>query len=492
MGFATFYFWICFGGLFLAYWKFLNRGDRLWPRNLVLLLTSYLFYASFDWRFLGIILVSTTVDFAIAKRIDRERSERWRRKLMMLSVVMNLGFLSIFKYHNFFIDSANQLFHLLGIEFLAGRLDWALPVGISFYTFQSISYTIDVYRREIAAEQNAINFYTYIAFFPQLLAGPIEKASNLLPQFRSVRMFNIHQTKNALLRILWGIFKKVVIADRLAVFVNSAYANPDDLNAYSFAVVVCAFTFQLYCDFSGYCDMAIGMAKLLGFDLSENFKRPLLAKNIRDVYQRWHITIHAWFRDYLYLQLSPKTKYLNVLLVFAIAGLWHGAGLNFLIWGCINGLFVLLVDPVLNFIGKSQIRLFTIWSKLMGHAIVYLSLVFFRSPSFEEAIHMLGLFYNWPRVADFDLFVHFSQFGLGAYELIFGFAFMAVVLAVEWIQEHRPEFSLSFFNGQGLHRWTVAFSLSMAIVLCGFYDHRKGNGEHIDQGANAEFLYEQF
>ena len=177
--------------------------------------------------------------------------------------------------------------------------------------------------------------------------------------------------------------------------------------------------------------MAIGMAKLLGFDLSKNFKRPLLAKNIRDVYQRWHITIHAWFRDYLYLQLSPKTKFLNVLLVFAIAGLWHGAGLNFLFWGCINGLFVLVIDPVLNFIGKSQIRLFTISSKLTGHAIVYLSLVFFRSPSFEEAIHMLGSFNSWPRVADIDLFVHFSQFGLGAYELILGFAFMALVLVLE-------------------------------------------------------------
>ncbi|MGB1122659.1 MAG: MBOAT family O-acyltransferase, partial [Flavobacteriales bacterium] len=198
------------------------------------------------------------------------------------------------------------------------------------------------------------------------------------------------------------------------------------------------------------------------------------------------------FRDYLYLQLSPKTKYLNVLLVFAIAGLWHGAGFNFLIWGCINGLFVLLVDPALNFVRRSQIGLFTICSKLMGHAVVYLSLVFFRSPSIEEAVHMFGFFYKWPRIGDIDLFTHFSQFGLGTYELIFGFAFMALVLSVEWMEEHRPEFSLSFFNGQGLYRWTAAFGLTMAIVLFGFYDNRQGNGEHTGARGNPQFLYEQF
>ena len=495
MGFAGFKFWVCFGALFVIYWAALNFQSRIKYRNLALLIGSYLFYASWDWRFLGIIFTSSVLDFLVGLQLEREREQLKRKLLLASSIVLNLGFLALFKYHNFFIDATESMLGLFApVSF--SRLNWVLPVGISFYTFQTISYTVDVYRGIIKPERDPVTFLAYVSFFPQLLAGPIEKAKTLIPQFHRIHRFELNAMKRALLRILWGAFKKVVIADRLAIFVNHAYAQPEELTTLTAMTAIVFFVFQLYCDFSGYCDMAIGMARLLGFELSENFKRPLLAGNIRSVYQRWHITIHKWFKDYVYFSLpihkNNLQRGLKVLLVFALAGLWHGSGMNFLLWGLLNGLLIFLLDPVIDAAQRSASIILGTVSRGIGHLAVYLSLVFFRAETLQEAGVVFRSFLKWNYSDLAAIPEHFAQFGLHINEMIVAVFFVLMVLLVECIQEYAPEASVRFFRGMGLWRWSVAMALSFCIILFGFYDNREGQGAVADKLMQREFLYEQF
>jgi alginate O-acetyltransferase complex protein AlgI len=498
MGFVNLFFWLAFSGYFLIYWTILNRPDRLRLRNISLLIVSYLFYASWDWRFLGIIVFSSIIDYIIGLKLDTSTNIKKRKWLLFLSVFINLGFLSIFKYHNFFIESAQLALNSVGVNNDLLYLNWILPVGISFYTFQTMSYTIDVYRKEITSTKDPFVFFTYIAFFPQLLAGPIERAKDLIPQFEKIHSFDLPEAKKAVLRILWGAFKKIVIANRLACYVNEGYANPEQLTGLTTILVIVFFVIQLYCDFSGYCDMAIGSAQLLGFKLSENFKRPLLAKNIKTVYQRWHITIHKWFRDYVYFQLKlPKTasrKVLNVLIVFGLAGLWHGSGWNFLLWGILNGILIILFDPVIDKASQTGNLLLIYTTRILGHMAVYLSLVFFRSGNLDQAKAIFQGLSRWEfSLWNIEELVNQIQIGLNTYEIMFGLLFILIVFSVEYYQEYHKERTKSFYTGHGLKRWTISLALSLSILFFGFYSGRKGaKVSKANKNKQEQFIYEEF
>ena len=498
MGFVNLFFWLAFSGYFILYWTILNRPGRLRLRNISLLIVSYLFYASWDWRFLGIIIFSSILDYIIGLKLDTSINIRKRKGLLFLSIFINLGFLSIFKYHNFFIESAQLALNSIGVNHDLLYLNWVLPVGISFYTFQTMSYTIDVYRKEITSTKDPFVFFTYIAFFPQLLAGPIERAKVLIPQFEKIHSFELQEAKKAVLRILWGAFKKIVIANRLAFYVNEGYANPEQLTGLTTILVIVFFVIQLYCDFSGYCDIAIGSARLLGFKLSENFTRPLLAKNIKTVYQRWHITIHKWFRDYVYFQLKlPKTvsrKVLNVLIVFGLAGLWHGSGWNFLLWGILNGILIILFDPVIDKASETGNLLLISTTRILGHTAVYLSLIFFRSKNLDQAKAIFSGLSRWEfSMGNIKDLTNQIQIGLNKYEIMFGLLFTLIVFSVEYYQEYHKERIKSFYTGNGLNRWTISLALSLSILFFGFHSGRIGaKVNKNDENKQEQFIYEEF
>ena len=500
MGFVNLLFWLGFSFYFILYWTLLNRPNRLKLRNISLLIVSYLFYASWDWRFLGIILFSSILDYVIGVKLDTSTNIKKRKWLLSSSIFVNLGFLSIFKYHNFFIESAQLALNSIGVNHDLLYLNWVLPVGISFYTFQTMSYTIDVYRKEITSTKDPFVFFTYIAFFPQLLAGPIERAKDLIPQFEKIHSFELQEAKRAVLRILWGAFKKIVIANRLAFYVNEGYSNPEQLSGLTTVFVIVFFVIQLYCDFSGYCDMAIGSARLLGFKLSENFTRPLLAKNIKTVYQRWHITIHKWFRDYVYFQLKlPKTKFkkvVNVLIVFALAGLWHGSGWNFLLWGIMNGILIILFDPIIDKASEAGNKLLILITRILGHAAVYLSLIFFRSKNLDQAKAIFSGLSRWEfTISNIKDLANQIQLGLNKFEIFFGLLFIFIIFRVEYYQEYHRDRVNSFYDGNGLNRWFISLALSLSIIFFGFYNGRigaKGTENGNNKHKQEQFIYEEF
>ena len=320
---------------------------RTRAQNIWLLCASYTFYGFWDWRFLTLIAFSTTVDYLIARRIDRTDTDSLRKRLLYLSLLSNLGLLCFFKYFNFFVDSFVVLGAQLGLNLDTPALRLLPPVGISFYTFQSMAYSVDVYRRELKSERNFITFALFISYFPQLVAGPIERANRLLPQFREQRQVTLEGVRSGLVLILIGLFKKVVIADNAGVVVNRIFA---DIQSSSSATLVAGgilFSLQIYCDFSGYSNMARGMSRLLGIRLVENFKTPYLAANISEFWRRWHISLSQWLRDYLYIPIGGSRHgelrtHRNLIFTMLLGGLWHGAAWTFVVWGLLNGLYLIV------------------------------------------------------------------------------------------------------------------------------------------------------
>ncbi len=393
MLFNSLVFFQFFAVFYAVYWL-TNRRLRL--RNAFLLLASYFFYGCWDWRFLSLIVFSTIVDFVCGAQIHASDDQRRRRLFMTVSVVTNLGLLGTFKYFDFFVSSFADLFGIFGIQWDHPTLHIILPVGISFYTFQTLTYTIDIYRRELEPSRSFLNFAAFVAFFPQLVAGPIERASALLPQIARRASFSYLQSRDGLFLLLWGLFKKVMIADRLSTYVDIVYANPDTFGSMQAALATLFFAIQIYCDFSGYSDMARGLAKLLGIDLMINFSTPYLAVSLKDFWRRWHISLSTWFRDYLYIPLGGSRSGLqrhriNLLATFVVSGFWHGAAYNFIVWGFLHGAMQ-MVDPfsrartagrpfaraLQNAIGWATIFLF-----------VNLTWVFFRASSFGDAVTVL-------------------------------------------------------------------------------------------------------
>jgi alginate O-acetyltransferase complex protein AlgI len=324
--------------VFLVYWRLRRR-----EQNVLLLAASYLFYGLFDWRFLGLLLISTITDYTVGRVLERTTEDRRRLQVFVCSLVVNLGILGFFKYFDFFVTDGSKFLAHLGVHLAPPLLRIILPVGISFYTFHGISYSFDVYRKRIAPTHDLLAFAVFVAFFPQLVAGPIGRAHLQLPQFENDRVHpDRHRVQQALLMIIQGLFKKIVIADALAPFVNTAFTHPEANSSATLILGAWAFAFQIYGDFSGYTDIARGSAWLLGINLPENFNQPYLSRSITEFWRRWHISLSTWLRDYLYIPLggnkgSPIATYRNLFLTMLIGGLWHGAAITFVVWGGWHG-----------------------------------------------------------------------------------------------------------------------------------------------------------
>lgn len=462
----------------LLYWLIFNRGRRL--RNAFLLVASYFFYGCWDWHFLFLIVFITATDFFFGWLIQKTEKDASRKWMLTSALVINLCTLGFFKYFNFFIDSANALFGMIGLSCSLHTLNIILPVGISFFTFQGLSYVIDIYRRQLEPTRDVVAFATFVAFFPQLVAGPIERARDLLPQFLDPvkrKHFVYDDMRRGLVLIAVGLFKKVVIADRLAVYVDHVYANPTlGLPA---IVAVIFFCFQLYLDFSAYSQIAIGTARLLGYHLSANFLRPYLATNFRGFWSRWHITLTSWFRDYLYIPLGGNRRgmmrmLLNTMIVFMVSGLWHGASWNFVIWGALNGLSQIVFDRWLKLNPKGWLA--RIPSAIFVTAYWAVTLIFFRAATFGDAMTMFGCL----GFTNTDVLY---TFGLGEVEFKFTCWIIVGLMVVELMEDVWKEKLDSFFYGRFWPlRWMAYLLLVLGTIYLGIY----GNG------SDHNFIYFQF
>jgi len=380
--------------VFLFYW--LLKKSRQ-SQNILLLVASYVFYGWWDWRFLSLIAFSSVVDYSIGRGL-LSNNEKKRKLLLWTSIVVNLGILGVFKYYNFFLDSFIDAFKWFGMEFSVSRLNIILPVGISFYTFQTLSYSIDVYRRKMEPSRDIISFFTFVSFFPQLVAGPIERASHLLPQFHKKRIFDYKLASDGTRQILWGLFKKVVIADNCALLVNDIFENYEIFNGVTLVLGAFYFAIQIYCDFSGYSDIAIGTARLFGFDLMQNFAFPYFSRNIGEFWRRWHISLSTWFRDYLYIPLGGSRgtmykKIRNTVIIFLVSGFWHGANWTFIWWGAINAIYflpLLIAGNNRNYVDVAAENKFFASFKEFGQILLTFGLVcfawiFFRAENITHA-----------------------------------------------------------------------------------------------------------
>jgi len=461
--------------VFVLYW--LLRSFKVEFQNSLVLVASYVFYGWWDWRFLALIAFSTLVDYFLGFKIHEAQSPQKKKAFLIASLLINLGILGFFKYYNFFVSSFTDGLQNLGIHIDTWTLSIILPVGISFYTFQTLSYSIDIYRGKIRPTKDFIAFAAFVSFFPQLVAGPIERASHLLPQFLNSRRFNFKQARLGITLIAYGMFKKVVVADRLAVYVNSVFDDPDSASSISLCIAIVFFAFQIYCDFSGYSLIARGAAKLFGFELMVNFQRPYLAANIADFWRRWHISLSTWFRDYVYIPLGGnkvKTeRYLfNLFVVFLVSGLWHGANWTFVLWGALHGVFQ-IVYSLYSMRNKSLTieslaRPIKVFNIILVFALVCFSWIFFRAENVQQA------FYTIHKILEFDLSLNLVQItaGLGPLNLVLS-VFAVLLLFASYLLPEQLNFRKSYQH--------IIFS-SAAILLI------------ISMGVNekTDFIYFQF
>jgi len=469
--------------VFALYW--LIPRSQLRIQNVLLLFASYVFYAWWDWRFLALIAFSTAVDFSIGLGLGRSTRSRDRKWLVALSLAVNLGLLGFFKYANFFIENFVQAFSLFGASFSTQTLNIILPVGISFYTFQTISYSIDVYRRKLEPTKDLVAFASFVSFFPQLVAGPIERATNLLPQFNHARTFNYAQAVDGMRQILWGLFKKVVIADNCAVFANQIFDNAAQSNGSTLALGALFFSFQIYGDFSGYSDIAIGTSRLFGFDLKQNFAFPYFARDIAEFWRRWHISLSTWFRDYVYIPLggskgSKAQRIRNTAVIFLVSGFWHGANWTFVIWGALHAVyFIPLLLMQRNRVHLNHVaaaRILPSWRELVAMTLTFsltvFAWIFFRAENLDHAFTYITNMCSSSIVA-MPAFVGMTQAAVVAV-LVIGF------LLIEW-QGRSKLYALADFG----RRWPRFFRWSFyafIIVLIGMFMHT----------TESPFIYFQF
>jgi alginate O-acetyltransferase complex protein AlgI len=390
--------------VFALYWLIGRRNIK--QQNLLLIVASYFFYGLWDWRFLSLIAISTILDYIISRKIENSISNSNRKILLGISVSVNIGILLFFKYYNFFIDSFIDTFSFFGKDLNISSLEIVLPVGISFYTFQTLSFTIDVYRRKIASSKDLISFAAFVCFFPQLVAGPIERATNLLPQFSVKRNFDYSKAVDGLKQILWGLFKKVVIADNCAKYANIIFNDYAEYQGSTLVLGAFFFSVQIYCDFSGYSDIAIGTSRLFGFNLKQNFAFPYFSRNISEFWRKWHISLSTWFRDYLYIPIGGSkggkwNKVRNTFVIFIVSGFWHGANWTFVTWGFANAL--LFLPYLLTNTNRNHLKVVAehsffpslkeFFQIVFTFILVSLTWVFFRSESMGHAINYFsGMF----------------------------------------------------------------------------------------------------
>ena len=386
--------------VFVLYWFVTNHNLKL--QNAIIVVASYVFYGWWDWRFLSLILFSTLVDYSIGRRLKNEESWTNRKILLWISIIVNLGFLGFFKYYNFFIDNFVVAFSFFSHKIQPNTLNIILPVGISFYTFQTLSYTIDVYKKKLEPAEDIIAFSAFVCFFPQLVAGPIERATNLLPQFYKKRTFDYDKAVDGMRQILWGLFKKVVIADNCAEYADLIFNNYEDYSGSTLLLGAIFFTFQIYGDFSGYSDIAIGTSRLFGFNLMKNFATPYFSRDIAEFWRRWHISLSTWFRDYLYIPLGGSRggtwiKVRNTFIIFLVSGFWHGANWTFIIWGGLNAFYflplLLLKRNRINLgvvaEGRMIPSLRELFQMVSTFFLTVLSWIFFRAESVESSLKII-------------------------------------------------------------------------------------------------------
>jgi len=468
--------------IFLLYWFLVQKNLKL--QNALIVFASYVFYGWWDWRFLSLIIFSTIVDYLVGQKLRTEEQQSKRKVLLWTSIIVNIGFLGFFKYYNFFIENFIDAFSLFGMQINANSLNIILPVGISFYTFQTLSYTIDVYKKKLDPTKDFIAFSAFVCFFPQLVAGPIERATNLLPQFYKKRTFEYDKAVDGIRQILWGLFKKLVIADNCAEFANHIFNNSSDMNGSALAIGAIFFTFQIYGDFSGYSDIAIGTSRLFGFNLKQNFATPYFSRDIAEFWRRWHISLSTWFRDYLYIPLGGSRggtlmKVRNTFAIFLVSGFWHGANWTFIIWGALNALYflpLLLTNNNRKNLGVvADGKLFPSIREFFAMTSTFIltvfAWIFFRADNIDHAINyisnMLSLsFFTMPNNIEIR-------------QALIIIVYIILFLLIEWIGRNK-EYALQVIKSRSSYQqYLIIYILLLVIMLC------MNTGEQ-------EFIYFQF
>ncbi len=447
-------------------------------RMMMLLAASYYFYMCWKVEYIILIILSTLTDFYAAQQIKKSTKKSTKKRWLWLSLGVNLGILFGFKYFNFFNESVQSIFNTFNLFYGIKGLEVLLPVGISFYTFQTLSYTIDVYNEKIDPEKSLSRFALYVSFFPQLVAGPIERPTNLLPQFKQKIKFSVPNLTYGTKLIIWGLFKKVVIADRLASYVDAVYGNHTEFGALTSIIATIFFAFQIYCDFSGYSDIAIGSARILGINLMENFRTPYLSKGIREFWSRWHISLSTWFRDYLYIPLGGNRVvkwrwYYNLMITFLVSGLWHGANWTFVFWGFLHGLY-LIIENQFSSKGNSTTKKPSLYKNtlqiLFTFSLVTLAWVFFRASNVNQAFDIIGGFIT--KMDDLSIMM------ISKLEMAISVFFLGFLILIEIYANKTPVID-KFDKTPIAIRWAFYYTLLLATISFGVF-------------ADQEFIYFQF
>ena len=469
--------------VFIIYWFLLKENHKI--QNLFIVVASYFFYSCWNWRFLSLIFLSSTIDYLVGLGMNKFEDNNKRKILLLISICVNIGFLAFFKYFNFFAKNFADAFTLLGKHIEISRLNIILPVGISFYTFQSLSYSIDVYRRKIQPTKDAIAYYAFVSFFPQLVAGPIERAANLLPQFTKPRNFDYTNAVDGCRQILLGLFKKIVIADNAAIFADEIFGNYSSYSGSTLLLGSIFFAFQIYGDFSGYSDIAIGSARLFGFRLMQNFAYPYFSRDIAEFWRRWHISLTTWFRDYVYIPLggsrgSTGMKIRNTFIIFLVSGFWHGANWTYIIWGALNAIYFL---PLLllhknrrytDIVAKGKLFATTKEYFQMGFTFILtvFAWIFFRSESVNDAFIFIKRIFS-------STFFSLSELKIKQITPVNYFLILSVFLTIEWLQ--RDEEHAFQFNNILISKYIrISFYYLVVVTIIWF------------AGTPQEFIYFQF
>ena len=468
--------------VFVLYWFVFNKNKA--SQNAVLIVASYYFYSCWDWRFLFLLVFSTFLDYYTGLRIEKGKTEWGRKFWFWLSIIVNLGFLGVFKYYNFFASSLSESLNAVGLSTSPLLLNVVLPVGISFYTFHGLSYVIDIYLKRIKAETNFVDYSLFVSYFPLLVAGPIERATHLLPQVKIKRHFDFEKAKEGVYQFLWGLVKKVVIADTCATYANAIFDYHSSMNSLSLILGAVYFAFQIYGDFSGYSDMALGMSKLFGIDLLRNFNYPYFSRDIAEFWRRWHISLSSWFRDYLYIPLGGSKggmwmKIRNTFIIFLVSGFWHGANWTFIFWGLLNAIYIM--PSIITGTNRKNMeivakgRFLPTFKELISITATFLmaafAWIFFRAVDLSHAFDFIA------EMCSPTLFAIPEFPKIGKAMLILGLT--GIFMLVEWIgRENQYAIAALGLKWPRILRWGMYYLIMIAIFIFA--------------GEEQEFIYFQF
>lgn len=465
--------------VFVFYW-FITKNNLKY-QNILLLFASYFFYACWDWRFLFLLMFSTLLDYFTSLKMEESKKQKTKKIWYWISIIINLGFLGVFKYYNFFAKEFGEAFAKFGLHVNPWTLNIILPVGISFYTFHGLSYVIDIYNNRIRAERNFIDYAVFVSFFPLLVAGPIERATHLLPQIKKQRNFDYSKAVDGLRQILWGLFKKVVIADNCAEFANQIFSQSAELSGSTLALGAILFSFQIYGDFSGYSDIALGTARLFGIELLRNFAFPYFSRDIAEFWRRWHISLSSWFKDYLYIPLGGSKggiffRIRNTFIIFIVSGFWHGANWTFIVWGFLNALFIMpsIVKKTnrnnLEIVAKGKLlpTVKELLQMIITYFLTVFTWIFFRAENMEQAIqYVSGIFSK-------------SFFSFPIIRANYLIVLIALFMLIEWVgRENRYAIEKLGLHWKRISRWSFYIFI---IFLIGVFMNTK----------ETPFIYFQF